>query len=203
MLDRRHLIATLGGLAGGLLRPLESLRGQTPVPSPIPDKCKPSANAVKLDYTPPADQAAGIKAVTNAFEKGVKAKNPALKIDAVLAHLTASYKDVFVQKHGKGDFDGANNPIWIVLIDHAFILGQLTVSLRKDNTLPALKPKDVLRAQAKFAEATSSLTCECYIPSGYELPAPRPKTGATAPPTRRPCDNLPHAQIDEECVLCD
>ncbi len=215
-MNRRRLIATLGGLAGAALGPGRSLMGlpdPTGKPGQVPDSCKPQPGAVKLDYSEPKSKARGILALKKSFTKGLTLKpaDAKLKIDPVWSTLRASYETTFGAKYSEKLFQGANNALWIVANDHAFILGQLTAYFRKDKEHgEPVQVRDLLRSQVKFYEATSSRFCECYIVTlkAYALPAAAigATSGSLPTPTTDPCAEAGGAafgQINEECPFCD
>lgn len=204
MMNRRRMMATLGGIAGGILHPGGSVFAQPPTPTPTTTpppsakKCQPGTVSLKEYYTTPLNSDAAEAVLFKVFTQGVALRNPSLSIDPVRDHLKKSYAETLKLKFS--NFQGGTvNPIWALLVDHTFIMGQLTVSLRKGPQSLSLRPHDVLRAQAKFSEATSSTTCECFIPKHYELPVARL---GELPSSRKGLCEDGSGEIDNDCPLC-
>jgi hypothetical protein len=163
--------------------------------------CPPGTVSLGEFYKTPPDSAAAVGVLARVFEKGIKLRGASFSLNQpVRDHLEKSYADTLKLRFP--DFQGGDvNPNWALLVDHTFILGQLTVSLGDREPRPqGLRPRDVLRAQAAFSQATSSSTCHCFIPSKYELPAARP--GEPAPKPKGPCGESSSGEIDSACPLC-
>lgn len=216
-MNRRILLTTLGGAAGGsLLGKADAVLGQPP-----PNPCIPKAGAVDLGalglYKAPTSVSDGSAKLKQSFLKGVKTADSALTgvSQDVLDHLNAGYKHALKEKVDNNDFmDDHGKPAaqWVVAVNYAFVLGQLAVYFRHDDPQTgkpgALKPRDVVRAQAKVRRATSSAECDCYINKlkAYQLPAAAPATGGAPPKkTDDPCNPAGPVPgpIDEECPFCD